>query len=207
MISLDAARIWNVNPLVATIDQVLTPEQCQSVIDLAKGKLKRAKVVTEEGTKEVSESRTNSKYSCPPDEPAIAKQVRFMIGMCLRMPITQAEPLTILHYGIGQEFKPHPDGFMLQDQQGRIDRFEAEGGQRLFSTMLYLNDVEGGGGTAFPKLGFSVAPHPGRLLIFANTLAGSRDMANLSLHAGEPVTAGEKWTAITWWREGPFSAR
>ena len=56
----------------------------------------------------------------------------------------------------------------------KLAAFERDGGQRLFSAMVYLNTVERGGGTGFPELGLSVQPEPGRLLIFANTFARSR---------------------------------
>ena len=112
------------------------------------------------------------------------------LGMLLRIPVHHAEGPMLLHYIEAQEFKPHADGITLDSDPARIERFERAGGQRLFSTLVYLNDVEEGGGTGFPELSVSVAARRGRLLIFANTMAGSRDMANLSIHAGEPVTAG-----------------
>lgn len=95
----------------------------------------------------------------------------------------------------------HADGFSSGLPDEAIRRFEKDGGQRLFTTMVYLNAVEGGGDTIFPRLGFRIPPLPGRLLLFANTGAGDRDQTPLAAHAGETVTAGEKWVAVTWWRE------
>ncbi|MEM1299483.1 MAG: 2OG-Fe(II) oxygenase, partial [Pseudomonadota bacterium] len=54
------------------------------------------------------------------------------------------------------------------------------------------------------QLGVKVAPAPGRLIIWGNTMAGAREMAALSRHAGVPVSAGEKWAAVTWWHERPY---
>ena len=115
----------------------------------------------------------------------------------------RAEGPIALHYAVAEEFRPHSDGIRMNADADRLSAFEQDGGQRLFSAMVYLNYVEAGGGTGFPEVGISVQPKPGRLLIFANTLAGSRDVTNLSIHAGEPVTSGEKWSVITWWRERP----
>ena len=193
-------KVLNLNPLVATIYGFMSRSECDGLIAAAEGRMTRA-TVTDGAKGKVSENRTNS--HCPlgmQDTPLVA-QMLMKIGIVLRMPIDRAEGPMILHYACAEEFKPHSDGIDLAVSAEQIAGFERNGGQRLFSTMLYLNEVEAGGGTGFPELGLSVAPVPGRLLIFANTLAGSRDMTNLAIHAGEPVEAGEKWAAITWWRE------
>ena len=115
-----------------------------------------------------------------------------------------AEGLDVLHYSEAEEFHPHADAVSLETLASDPDYFEKLGGQRLFSTMVYLNAVDAGGATAFPRLDLRIDPRPGRLLIFANTHPGNPAPNPLSLHAGEPVTEGEKWAAIAWWRQGPF---
>lgn len=194
-------RILNINPLITVIDGFLDARECDALIALAEGRLKRATVHGEQSSGAVSESRTNAHCAAPPSEFPQVVPLLMKLGMVLRMPLQQAEGPMLLHYTEAQEFKPHSDVITVDSDPERIARFERSGGQRLFSTIVYLNDVEAGGGTGFPELGVSVAPKQGRLLIFANTIAGSRDMSNLSIHAGEPVAAGEKWAAIAWWRE------
>ena len=202
MIQLDGSRVWNINPLVVSVDNFASDDQCETLISIAERRLRRAKIVTGDGSVILSGERTNSAaYFQKSDEPPVVQQLKFMIGAIIRMPITNAEPFQVLHYKVSQQFTPHLDGFALSDDPDRITKFEADGGQRLFSTMIYLNDVKEGGATSFPKLNISVEPRRGRLLIFANTLAGSRDSVNLALHAGDPVSVGEKWSAITWWRD------
>jgi len=196
-------EILNINPLIAVVDDFLSPAECTTLIQLAQGRLQRATVHDADANGAVSENRTNAHCAAPPAEFPQVIPFLMKLGMLLRIPVQQAEGPMLLHYTEAQEFKPHSDGITLDSDPARIERFERAGGQRLFSTLAYLNDVEAGGGTGFPELGVSVAPKQGRLLIFANTMAGSRDMANLSIHAGEPVTAGEKWAAIAWWRENP----
>lgn len=54
--------------------------------------------------------------------------------------------------------------------------------------MVYLNAVERGGATAFPKLGLSIQPEPGTLVVWNNmTRSGRPNQA--TLHAGMPVEA------------------
>lgn len=200
------AKVWNLNPLVATIDGFASPEECDMLIGLAEGRLERARVSTLAVRKAVSEVRTNSDFQLDTAELPQVLPILMKLGMVLRMPIAHAEPLVVLHCQGEEEFKPHYDGYSMDGAPEVIDKLAKKGGQRLFSTMIYLNDVPEGGETAFDALGLSVAPARGRLLIFANCPAGSNDMTNLSRHAGVPVQNGEKWAAITWWHERPFPA-
>lgn len=195
--------VLNLNPLVATVDGFLSASECQTLIDLGKGRLQRATVVSDQGQGKVSERRTNAHCALRPSECPQILPFLMKLGILLRMPMQHAEGFMLLHYVEAQEFKPHSDGIALDADPDRLAEFDRDGGQRLFSTLIYLNEVTAGGGTGFPELGLSVAPVQGRLLVFGNTMAGTRDVANLSVHAGEPVTAGEKWAAIAWWRENP----
>ncbi|HEX3983310.1 MAG TPA: 2OG-Fe(II) oxygenase, partial [Acidisoma sp.] len=81
----------------------------------------------------------------------------------------------IIRYPEGGEFKPHTD----------THRGNAE---RAFTVILYLNDDFVGGETAFPNLGYQCRPHAGRTLVFLST----------ELHAGLPVSGGEKMILIFW---------
>src|SRR3546814_9510376 len=47
-------------------------------------------------------------------------------------------------------------------------RMRAEGGQRSWTAMIYLNTLEEGGETSFPALGFGVSPRAGLLLMWNN---------------------------------------
>ena len=67
-------------------------------------------------------------------------------------------------------------------------------GNRTRTICVYLNHVEAGGETVFPRADVSVAPVPGRAVVFDKLFAdGQPDLE--SLHAGLPVTRGEKWLA------------
>ncbi|MGH6781513.1 MAG: 2OG-Fe(II) oxygenase, partial [Sphingomonadaceae bacterium] len=77
---------------------------------------------------------------------------------------------------------------------------EARGGQRSWTAMIYLNVSEGGGETVFPAAGVTIAPHAGLLLAWNNM--GADGAPNLlTLHAGQPVTAGTKYIVTKWFRE------
>lgn len=198
--------VLNLNPLVAMVEEVLPPEHCAELIDHSRdsGKMQRATVLTEEFSHKKSKERTNWSGFFRPQTLPHVPALLLRIGMILRLPVTHAEGVSVLHYLPGQEFTPHYDGHSFERAPEVVEKMEASGGQRLFTTILYLNDVAEGGATDFPELGLSVPPRCGRLLIFANTLAGQRERASLALHAGRPVVEGEKWAATIWWREAPY---
>jgi prolyl 4-hydroxylase len=72
------------------------------------------------------------------------------------------------------------------------------------STLIaYLNDVEQGGETVFPKLGLAVIPQRGNAVYFE--YCNSRGQVDhATLHGGNPVISGEKWLATKWMRERRF---
>jgi prolyl 4-hydroxylase len=114
--------------------------------------------------------------------------------------LSHAEPLAVLRYEVGQEYRPHFD--YLAPGALATHPFYARGGQRTLTVVTYLNRPAAGGGTEFPQLGLRVEPEPGTGLRFRNVRPdGSPDPD--SLHAGLPVTAGEKWVATLWFRERP----
>lgn len=109
----------------------------------------------------------------------------------------QAEMLQGQRYTVGQEFKPHIDWFQ-QASPGWAHEKD-NGGQRAFTAMVFLNAVEQGGETDFPRLGIAIEPRPGTLLIWNN--ADENGVPNpWTIHAGNPVTRGVKYIVTRWYR-------
>lgn len=61
---------------------------------------------------------------------------------------------------------------------------------RIFSAVLYLNDVEEGGETYFKKFDVSVKPKAGRLVIFPANYA--------YIHEAKRTLSSDKFVAVTW---------
>ena len=97
------------------------------------------------------------------------------------------------------EYKAHFDSFDYKTEEGKKNW--EPGGQRLLTAIAYLNDVEDGGGTDFPELGFNIDARKGDVLIFHNCEKDTTNIHPKSLHAGMPVTNGEKWIVNLWFRE------
>ena len=115
--------------------------------------------------------------------------------------LNHGEGIQVLHYNPGGYYKPHYDYFDPQFDGNKA--VLGRGGQRKATFMVYLNDVEEGGGTSFPQQNFLAVPKTGRALFWKNVKEdGSLDPD--TLHAAEPVIKGEKWIFTKWLREKEF---
>jgi prolyl 4-hydroxylase len=101
-----------------------------------------------------------------------------------------AEALYVMRYAPGQQYRPH------------VDALPGLKNQREWTAIAYLNDTFEGGATAFPDLGLSLRLQAGDLLVFKDSDSDQVPDPRMR-HAGEPVTAGEKWVATLWIRHGP----
>lgn len=97
----------------------------------------------------------------------------------------------------GQQFQAHNDWFYTSEKYWQSEK--VRGGQRSWTTMVYLNTVEAGGATHFTELGFQIEPKPGALLIWNNALPDGRPNES-TMHAGMPVLKGAKYVITKWYR-------
>lgn len=115
-------------------------------------------------------------------------------------PLSHFEPLVVLHYAPGEQYRPHRD-YLPPSDPGLV----GPGGQRATTVCCYLNEGMHGGATSFPKAGVRVQPCRGSAVVFDNLRPDGQPDPD-SLHAGEPVSFGEKWLATSWIRQGPIRA-
>jgi prolyl 4-hydroxylase len=109
------------------------------------------------------------------------------------------ETLQGQRYAAGQYFRTHQDFF--HTDQSYWPAQAATGGQRTWTAMIYLDQPDAGGETAFDSAGLTVPPRPGMLLMWNNMDANGAP--NLwSAHQGAPVQAGVKHIVTKWFREG-----
>jgi len=102
----------------------------------------------------------------------------------------QGEPLQVLRYAAGQEYRPH------------IDAVPGLANQRIFTMLVWLNEDYEGGETRFIETGLTVKGRMGDALLFENVDAEGRPDTRM-VHAGLPVTRGVKLLASRWIRANP----
>lgn len=173
-------------PLIVVLDKVLSNQECDKLIEFSKDKLKRSKI-SSSGEGEVNEIRTSSSMFFQESENDIK---RISDIMCI--PIEHAEGIQILKYTPGQEYKAHFDFFNSASKEAKNNR--------ISTLVIYLNDVEEGGETYFPKLNLSISPKKGSAVYF-EYFYNNDDLNELTLHGGAPVIKGEKWVATQWMRK------
>jgi len=104
--------------------------------------------------------------------------------------VSQGEPMQILRYRPGQEYRPHLD-------------FLDEPNRRVLTALIYLNDDYEGGETSFTSIGLNVKGRTGDVLVFRSQ-GPDGNVEPLSWHAGLPVIRGTKYLASRWIRERTF---
>jgi len=106
-------------------------------------------------------------------------------------------------YHAGQQFKEHCDWFdTLADYWPEV---ATVGGQRSWTGMVYLNDVEDGGTTEFTRIGVTIPPQTGALLLWNNNLADGTVNWD-TMHAALPVVRGAKYVITKWFRSRRWGA-
>lgn len=189
-------------PRVILFGNLLSKEECEQMIELSRGKLQRSSVVNAEtGHYDVHPHRTSSGTHFTRGENDLVSRLEARIADLVQCPIERGEPIQILHYQPGAEYRPHFDYFDPANKGN--DAVLAHGGQRIATLIMYLNDVEAGGSTVFPEIGLDVLPRRGHAVYFAYCAEDGRLDAR-TLHGGSPVTAGEKWIATKWFRQRDY---
>ena len=188
------AEVLNEEPLIVKFHDVLTDEECKSLIDNAKSRLQRSKLAN----KEVSKIRTSSGMFFEENESPLINEIEKRVASLMHLPIENAEGLQVLHYEPGQEFKAHFDYFSPNQP--------SSSNNRISTLVMYLNDVEEGGATTFPNLGLSNAPEKGSAVYF-EYFYNNPKLNELTLHSGAPVIRGEKWIATQWMRKKQIRER
>jgi prolyl 4-hydroxylase len=171
-------------PRIVVLGNVLSDEECDALIRLSKDKMKRSKIGN---TRDENEMRTSSSTFMEESDSEVVTRVEMRIAQVMNIPYEHGEGLQILNYKIGQEYKAH------------FDFFKKAENPRISTMVMYLNDVELGGETYFPKLNFSVSPQKG-MAVYFEYFYDNQDLNDLTLHGGGPVIIGDKWAATQWMR-------
>ena len=217
-------------PPAYVAEGLLTPEECEQLIEKAKPKLERNTIVDTRGgigenakaveANKLSRARTSSGAFIERREDAAVAAIEAKLMAFAGFPEVHGEPMQVLRYEHGQQYTPHTDTFPKNYMK------LSDGMQRSATALVYLSDVESGGETAFPKSrsfseaepgaagelsecgrrGVSVRPRRGSVLLFYS-LDPRGKPSEYAQHTGCPVLTGTKWTVTKWIHELPFRGR
>ena len=197
----EIGRKVNDDPMLVVFDNFLSDDEIEHLLAAARPKLKQALVSAAKAGVE-SAGRSGSNCWIPHRHNEVLAGLSERIADVVGIPLDNAESYQVIYYGKTEEYAAHFDAWDGATDRGK--RCMAKGGQRLLTCLLYLNDVEEGGGTSFPKLDLETSAIKGRMLLFHNCHDGSTIRNPKSLHGGLPVLAGEKWACNLWFRENSY---
>ncbi|MDB5975731.1 MAG: Procollagen-proline dioxygenase [Nevskia sp.] len=190
------------DPVFAALGNVLDAEECRTLIEMARPRLKPSTLVDPvTGQDIVSDKRTSYGMFFRIAENDFIARIDRRVSSLTNLPIENGEGLQVLHYPVGAGSEPHFD--YLQPTNAANRESIARSGQRVSTLVTYLNDVPAGGQTVFPTLGWAVSPLRGNAVYFEYCDDAGR-VDPRSLHASAPVTQGEKWVVTKWMRQRRF---
>jgi prolyl 4-hydroxylase len=180
-------------PAITRFPGLFSPAECLYLAQAAAPMLEPAVVVDRASGRQVRDPVRvcdSAGFTWPLENPAVHALNR-RLAAASGTAVEQGEPLQVLRYRPGGEYRPH------------FDAIPGFANPRVMTFLVWLNDDYEGGETYFPTPGLKLKGRPGDALLFRNTGPdGRRDPA--SGHAGLPVTAGEKLIASRWIRARPF---
>ena len=100
------------NPRVVVFGGLLSDQECEQLIELARPRLARSLTVeTKTGGEEVNADRTSNGMFFQRGENELVNRIEERIARLVNWPLERGEGLQILQYGPGAEYKPHYDYF------------------------------------------------------------------------------------------------
>ena len=181
---------------IFTIPNFLTGEECDYLCNHIENNNTRSTVAGLGSEKSVyNEGRTSSTSTIPDNDPKFQTINNKMYDE-LGISSEYSEPTQGQIYLEGQYFNYHNDYFEGDSYTNHC----LASGQRTWTFMLYLNDVEEGGETEFPRLNQKISPTKGTAIVWKNSDGtGSENPA--SHHSGLAIVKGKKVIITKWFRE------
>lgn len=196
-LNMTNAKIWK-------IDDFVTEDECNVLIEHGRSRLTRATVAAEDGSSVLSEARKANQASYnlhkqhPESDPLwnlfqrILGITNYHAGMNLKPP--GQEDFTIIQYDVNDQYMQHCDGTC--DNSMHIPT------GRVATAVLYCQAAVRGGATSFTKANVFVKPKVGTATFFSYMGPDGRMDDGYTEHSGCPVLEGEKWITVVWMREG-----
>lgn len=186
----------------------LSDEECDHLRETAIKRLERSGVVdTPSGGTAINDIRTSDGMFFARAEDEVIEAVERRLAEWTLLPVHFGESLQVLRYRKEQKYDSHWDYFFHKGG-------DANGGNRYATVLMYLQDVEEGGETKFPKIpaphgvnmgmsecakyNLAYKPRKGDALLF-HSMTPDGKLEERSMHGACPVVRGEKWSMTKWY--------
>jgi len=192
MVWIDPNEQWietvSWKPRVSVFHNILTGEECDRIVELVGGEVKRAGVLEFEGT------WVEDRFK----EDAVLDKLAKKIAEWSQVPMDHGENFYLWKFKMGDAYPPHRDTIVNPENIGGS-------GERIASVFVYLSTPTEGGELIFPETEpqLTILPKKGNAVLLWN-LRPNGEVDELSTHATQEITAGIKWTLTKWIRQKKF---
>ena len=175
-------------------ENFITSDDAQYILKMAEYNYQDSVVVGIENPEGIRKSQT---YWLDKND-AVAQKIIQKVCDIEGYSIEQSEDIQVVKYEVNGYYNEHHDSCC--DMNDACREFRKDG-NRIATMVIYLNDEFEGGSTRFPILDKNFKPKKyGGILFYPMNKNGDKCHEN-SLHAGMPLTKGEKYIANVWIRE------
>jgi prolyl 4-hydroxylase len=181
-------KIVSADPYIALYPGLFSAAECKYLAVLGTPWLDKASILNLAGEGRLDDNIRDAHSCSIPHlaEDMVVHAVTRCIASATGTPWINGEPLNILKYTPGQQYKPHHDGTGADNITVREQ-----------TALIWLNDQFEGGETDFPKIKLRIRGSVGDMLVFRNVDRNGAIDGRM-IHAGLPVTEGVKWMASRW---------
>jgi len=180
-----------------TLDNFLTADECQDLMHIIDKEKQRSTVADPKDSGLVNSYRTSSTANLQYASEGVVEIVNDRLAKLLDLDPFLGEAMQGQKYDPGQYYKEHNDYF--HPGTAEFKTYTEWMGQRTWTTMIYLNNVEEGGETYFKRLKCKFKPKQGTVVFWSNLYRNGK-VNPKTLHEALPPIKGDKYVITKWWR-------
>ena len=179
-------------------ENFLSEKECKELISNIDKTTRPSTIANNEDKQITSDYRTSQTADLEFFPAELILNINEKLEDLMELDMLLGEALQAQKYLPGQYYKKHWDFFPPEETKQHQVYCEWMG-QRTWTTMVYLNDVEEGGETNFGSLRLKIKPKRGLLLAW-NNLYRNGDPNYKTKHEALPPKSGNKYVITKWWR-------
>lgn len=191
-----ANRVETDRAHIYTLDHFLSPDECQALVELIRRHFRPSTITNQDEADKTFRTSQTCDLGVLENQ-LLVEEINQRISEYMGIETERGEPIQGQYYQVGQQFKTHTDYFEPGTEE--YEKFAKTLGQRTWTFMIYLNEVEAGGETEFPELKTVIKPSPGKAVIW-NSIHPSGAVNPASAHWAKPIIKGEKFVITKWFR-------
>lgn len=205
----DRVVVLSRSPRLILYPRFITSQESTEIMTIASSRFTSSMIGRGGADVRRTQARTSLTAYLDHHEAPVLSDIIGRASRVMGFPVANIERFQVTHYSPGEYYKPHWDCYDIDTPEG--ERAIAAGYQRVATLLVYLyvpitpsgSDVDAdahatNGHTLFPLLGVSVAPLTCGAVFFDNACPQTLQQYDAALHAGQPVTHGEKWVLNIW---------